>query len=152
MICKCQGLPKYSSKGQLNSSCITYTVPESIKRSLDFLWIPEFCHHSDLDQINWFVLQFPFCKLRAAAKATSKVLRDVMVVSNGTIIARVKCCTQLNSWAVELCFDYTKTNPSILMDLIYLQTPSTMGAVSRLMSKYGFPSGALLHEILRHLL
>lgn len=52
MICKCQGLPKYSSKGQVNSSCIIYTVPESIKRSLDFLWIPEFCHHSDLDQIN----------------------------------------------------------------------------------------------------
>lgn len=31
------------------------------------------------------------------------------------------------------------------MDLIYLQTPSTMSVVSRLMSKYGFPSGALLH-------
>ena len=38
------------------------------------------------------------------------------------------------------------------MDLIYLQTPFTIGTVSRLMSKHKISFGALLHKILMHLL
>lgn len=48
--------------------------------------------------------------------------------------------------------DDMQTNPNIEMDLIYLQTPFTIGTVSRLMSKHKISFGALLHKILMHLL
>lgn len=50
----------------LNSSCITCAISESIKRQCHSIreilgfGRPELCYFSDLDQINEYVLQFPY--------------------------------------------------------------------------------------------